>query len=155
MEILLSQYMLYVIIAIFLAVAAVFDLHDGTIPLPLFPTLFALFVPLAVMSENFNPVSSFIGLLIAFFCFFILARFFDGGGGDILMMSVLGWCLGARNLVCLIFAAGGFYLVFSLFVALIYLLRKRPVREALKAQYPYAPFVLAGYAVCFVSGWLV
>lgn len=148
-------YFLYAVIAVFLVIAAVWDIKGGTIPGHLFPCLFGLFVPLVILSDGFYWLSSVIGLLIGMLCFYIMARFFDGGGGDILMMSVLGWCLGARRLVYIILLASGVYLLFSLGVMVVYLIQKKKVREALTNQYPYAPFVLIGYVICYFAGWLV
>lgn len=148
-------YLPYIVIAVFLIIAAVFDARGGVIPIYLFPCLFGLFVPFVVLTGNYNLLSSFAGLLLGLFCFYIMARFFGGGGGDILMMSVLGFCLGVKKLAYIILLAGCTYLLFILVVMLIRLIRKKPVREILTRQYPYAPFVLTGYIVCYLAGWLI
>ena len=155
MQELICLYAPYVVIAIFLIIASLYDLTGGMIPMHLFPCLFGLFAPLVILSENFSILNSVLGLLIGMFCFYIMARFYDGGGGDILMMAVLGWCLGAKRLVYIVLLASGVYLLFSLIVMAVYWLRKKAVREALTNQYPYAPFVLIGYGICYFAGWLI
>lgn len=151
----MTTYFPYIVIAVFLIVASVYDIIGGMIPLHLFPCLFGLFVPLVIFSDGFNLLSSVLGLLLGLFCFYIMARFFDGGGGDILMMAVLGWCLGIKRLIAVIFLSSGIYLVFFIGLALVKLLKKRKLKELLREQYPYAPFVLGGYILCRLFEWLI
>lgn len=148
-------YLPYLIITVFLVIAAVFDARGGVIPVYLFPCLFGVMIPILVLTGDFHVFSSFVGLLLGLFCFLIMALFFGGGGGDILMMAVLGFCLGAKKLVYIILLAGCVYLLFSLLVILLRLLRKKTVCEIWKKQYPYAPFVLIGYIICYLAGWLI
>ena len=151
----ICTYLPYLMIAVFLIIAAVFDACEGRIPIFLFPCLFGLFAPLVVLTGDYNLLNSFAGLFVGLLCFYIMAQFFDGGGGDILMMSVLGFCLGVEKLIYVILLAGCAYLLFALAVAAFRLIRKKPVHEILTRQYPYAPFVLIGYAVGCLAGWLV
>lgn len=152
---LLCTYFPYIVIGIFLTVAAIYDVIGGMIPLHLFPCLFGLFIPLMILSDDFSLLNSLIGLIVGVFCFYIMARFFDGGGGDILMMAVLGWCLGINGLVRIIFIACALYFVFFLGILIVWVIQKKKVREILSKQYPYAPFVLVGYVICCLHGWLI
>lgn|GEM_PF-1312383 len=151
----LYTYQIYttVAIAVALVIATYYDCKSGVIPIFLFPVLPAVILPLAVVSGQMDIVYSFIGLLIGALTFWSLAFFFDGGGGDILMMSALGWCLGIRGIIILILASSVIYAVFATIVIGIYAIKKR-AKEALEKQYPFAPFVLAGFLVCLLFGWL-
>lgn len=135
-----------ILVLLTLAIAAVCDAETGQIPMFLFPVLWALCLPLTFFSYQFDLVDSVVGCLIGVGIFFVLAIFFDGGGGDILMMGVVGWCLGIRETVYLILLSSLFYLIFTLSV-FGYRLTKGKPGNILTSQYPYAPFVLCGYIV--------
>lgn len=152
---LITVYFPYIVIAVFLIVAAVYDIIGGMIPMHLFPCLFGMFFPLVILSDNFSLLRSLAGLFLGVFCFYIMARLFDGGGGDILMMAVLGWCLGIKGLIYIILLSCGCYLVFFLVMLCVRIFSKKNVREILREQYPYAPFVLVGYIICCLLGWLI
>jgi len=142
-------------IAIFtvLLIAAFFDCKSNSIPLFLFPTLMAWVVPLAVMSGHPQIKDSLVGMLIGTGAFLILAIFFKGGGADILMMGVLGWCLGARGTVILILVSSSIYIIVAT-VIVFYSKFIKKEKGVLRKQYPFAPFVLAGYISCLLFGWL-
>jgi len=143
-----------VAITVALVIATYFDCKGGTIPIFLFPILPAIILSLSIASGQINIVNSLIGLLIGAVTFWALAFFFDGGGGDIVMMSVLGWCLGVRGIIILILASSVIYAVFATIVIGVYAIKKR-AKEALKKQYPFAPFVLTGFFACLLFGWLL
>ena len=136
-----------------LLIATFYDCKSSIIPLYLFPTLVAAIVPLAVISGQPQITDSLIGMLIGTGTFLTLAIFFKGGGADILMMGTLGWCLGVRGVIILTLASSVVYSVFASIVVLYCLFKKRP-REFLHKQYPFAPFILTGYIVCLLFGWL-
>ena len=135
-----------ILVLLALGVAAVCDSQTGQIPVFLFPVLWALCLPLTFFSYRFDLMDSVIGCLISVCVFLILAIFFKGGGGDILMMGAVGWCLGIRGTVYLILLSSLFYLIFTLGV-FGYRLAKGKPGNILTSQYPYAPFVLCGYIV--------
>lgn len=144
--------LLHTVILAFLLIAAVYDLLGGEIPIHLFPMLFGLFFGLSFITGDFSFLSSTLGLILGAFLFWIMARFFDGGGGDIIMMSVLGWCLGLRPFVRLVFVSSALYFVFSICLLAVGAIRRKRLKELIKEQYPYAPFVLAGYLICLFAG---
>ena len=134
------------ILFLFLTVAAVYDATTGEIPIYLFPVLWAFCLPFTFFSYQFNLLDSIIGCLISVGVFFVLAVFFNGGGGDILMMGAVGWCLGICGTVYLILLSSLLYLIFSFGVFGYRLIKRKPL-NILTQQYPYAPFVLCGYIV--------
>lgn len=77
-----------ILVLLTLAIAAVCDAETGQIPMFLFPVLWALCLPLTFFSYQFDLVDSVVGCLIGVGVFFVLAIFFDGGGGDILMIYI-------------------------------------------------------------------
>jgi len=141
-------------ILVILLIATYFDCKDGTIPILLFPLLPALIVPISVIYGQPEIINSLIGMLIGAATFFILAIWFEGGGGDILMMGVLGWCLGIRGILILILVSSVTYTIFATAVIGVYAMQKR-TKEALRNQYPFAPFVLAGFILCLIFNWIL
>jgi len=142
-----------IVITVMLVIATYFDCKYGTIPIILLPILPAIILPLAILSGQTAMIDSLIGLLIGAAAFWAIALFFEGGGGDILMMGVLGWCLGVRGIIILILASSVLYATFATSVIVVYAIQKR-AKDALKKQYPFAPFVLAGFFVCLLFDWL-
>lgn len=69
-------------------------------------------------------------------CYTILALFFQGGGGDLIMMVSLAWCLGYQ----IIF-------VMAVSTAALFLFHFLELFKQKNVQIPYAPFVLLGFAV--------
>lgn len=150
----LPEMIMLITVAVVLSVAAIYDIIGGQIPLMLFPVFLGFFMALSIVVRSFDPLDSLLGMAIGAVAFVLLAWLYDGGGGDIIMMSGLGWCLGAVRFVYVTLAASVFYFLFFLCVLLYYAVRKR-AKEALKKQYPYAPFVLAGYMACLCAGLLL
>lgn len=140
-------------IFITLLVATYYDCKSSIIPFYLFPILVGVVVPLSVIYGKPQIIDSLIGLLIGASTFLALAIFFNGGGADILMMGTLGWCLGVRGTIILILASSGIYALFATIVVCYCAFIKKE-KGALHKQYPFAPFVLAGYIICMLFGWL-
>ena len=114
------------------------DCKRREIPIWLFPSFFAAF-----LIVNYNTVSTgkaLIGFFIALAAYTMLAMFFNGGGGDILMMCVIGAVYGAKILMHIAIAAS--------LLCLIYYAKKK------ENTAPYAPFVLCAYILCFIGGYL-
>ena len=91
-------------------------------------------------------VLSVIGMLLAVVSIVLL----KGGKEEKKGFDPVGVALGA-----VIFLSSGIYLVFFIGLALVKLLKKRKLKELLREQYPYAPFVLGGYILCRLFEWLI
>ena len=78
--------------------------------------------------------------MIGFTAFTVLALFFKGGGGDIIMMTVVGFMLGPVILMHITIAASVFSIIYYY--------------NSKKTQIPYAPCVFLGYIFCFLGGYL-
>ena len=153
MSIAIYQQCTAIAILIVLLIAAFYDCKSSIIPLYLFPILIAAIVPLAVISGQPQITDSLIGLLIGTGTFLTLAIFFKGGGADILMMGTLGWCLGVRGTLILILVSSAVYSMFVTVHVIYCVVRKKP-KDFLHKQYPFAPFVLTGYIICWLCGGL-
>ena len=69
-------------------------------------------------------------------CYTILALYFQGGGGDLIMMVSLALCLGYQ----IIF-------VMTVSTIVLFLFRFMELFKKKSVQIPYAPFVLLGFTV--------
>lgn len=128
-----------------LIIACICDIKTKTIPLWLFPILFVLDLVLSLFGENVWYLDKCIGLLIAGITFFVLA-YFGGGGGDIIMMAVLGWCIGFTGIIIVSLCSSVICLVYGFVVKGI---KKRT------SDIPYAPFALAGYTIYLLTTILI
>ena len=142
--IVLYEIVMNVLLLTALIIAAIYDYNRRIIPIFIFPVLFLFITLLSVLTGQFHFWDSLLGVYIGFISFLMMAVFYGGGGGDIIMMSALGGILGSRDVMYLIFASGLIYVVFSLIVLTAFSMKGK-CRDALKKQYPYAPFVLAGW----------
>ena len=132
--------------------SAHFDYKNNTIPIFVFSILLAFIIPISVIAKQFNIIESIFGTLIGISVFLLMALFFEGGGGDVLMMGVLGWILGIRGIAFLILASSLTYCSFATGAMLVNCVCKR--KNDLRKQYPFAPFVLVGYVVYLFTSYL-
>jgi leader peptidase (prepilin peptidase)/N-methyltransferase len=114
-----------------LIMATFTDIKRREIPIWIFPTLSVLFIILNFSQMNWK--ESFVGFSLAFLSFLFLAIFFEGGGGDIIMMSCMGFILGIKNITYII--------IFSSMLCILYYFITK------KNDSPYAPFALGGYLI--------
>ena len=121
------------------------DIRRREIPIELY---FLTILPMAIISlaigvgpELFEAISMAVMVGI---CYTILALYFQGGGGDLIMMVSLSLCLGYRII-----------LVMAISTAALFLFRFMELFKRKIAQVPYAPFVLLGFTVeriaCYFS----
>jgi len=143
------------VLAIFIVLLAAtyYDCKSSIIPIYLFPILAVIVVPLSIIHGQPLLIESLMGLLIGVGTFMFLALLFKGGGGDIIMMGILGWCLGIRGTLMLIFLASGIYTAVAT-VLICYCAFIKKEKNVLRKQYPFALFVLAGFMIGLLSGWL-
>ena len=71
-----------------------------------------------------------------------MAVFFNGGGGDVIMMSVIGFICGVKPLLYISMFASG--------ILLIYHLTHKDKKEV-----PYAPFFLLSYVLFMIGGLII
>ena len=153
MSIAIYQQCTVLVIFVVLIVATYYDCKSSIIPLYLFPVLAGVVIPLSVIHGQPQIADSLFGMLIGICTFFFLALFFKGGGADILMMGVLGWCFGVHGTIILILASSGIYALFAtIMLCYCYFIKKEI--DVLRKQYPFAPFVLTGYVICLLFGRL-
>ena len=119
-----------------LIIATVTDIKKREIPIWLFPLISVLF--LIFHQQPINLTFSIVGCLIGIAAFTIMALFFEGGGGDIIMMGSIGLMYGPIALAVII--------TISSFLCLIYRLYSKATTV------PYAPFVLLAYILFFIGG---
>lgn len=81
---------------------------------------------------------------------YFIQALFSSGGGDIVMMSVLGFILGPIPSILMI--------VFSLpYTAIRFIVcwrRSRSIKDALKEEYPVAPSILCGFSIYIFFNYL-
>ncbi|MCR5479024.1 MAG: A24 family peptidase [Ruminococcus sp.] len=123
-----------------LSYAAYTDKKRGEIPIWLFPFLLAVFTLIRI--NEINWFDSLIGLFIGFVTFLAMALFFNGGGGDVIMMSAIGFICGVRPLLYISMLASGILLIFHL-------------THKDKKEVPYAPFVLLSYILFMIGGLII
>lgn len=123
-------------------IASITDFKNKTIPIFLFPVTAILAGIWQLYTKNFNVILSVCGLAVMAIIYFI-ASFLGSGGGDIIMMSCIGFILGLQ---------------YSLFIALVSILvfipfciiKKFKDKENEIIVLPYAPFVFFSTTVTFV-----
>lgn len=130
--------MSFMILLVALIIATITDIKTKTIPLWLFPLTLLLSITVDLMS-NYKltfPIK-FSGMLCMFLLFLLASRF-GGGGGDIIMMSVLGWIVGLRYSLYISFIA------FIIYILSLFAVKNICKRKDYKFNLPFAPFVLSG-----------
>lgn len=123
-----------------LVLASITDTKKREIPIWLFPSLVAVYITLHVAMGTMQWINSLVGLFIGALAFTIAALFFQGGGGDILMMSAIGFVYGPVILSHITIGA-------SIGCICYYCITKQK-------NIPYAPIVLISYILCFAGGYL-
>lgn len=123
-----------------LSYSAYTDKKRGEIPIWLFPFLLAIF--LLFRFNEINWFDSLIGLFIGFVTFLAMAVFFNGGGGDVIMMSSIGFICGVKPLLYISMIA-------SVILLIYYSFHKN------KKEVPYAPFVLIAYIIFLIGGFII
>lgn len=111
---------------------------------------FVLSVAGQVIMKDFNILWAAIGLAVGVVPFLIPAILKRGGGGDVILMGACGFVLNAAGICYLIVFSIGIYILFGLSKAVIAKQKGGDVKPALKAQYPFAPFVLFGWVIYLI-----
>lgn len=141
LEYILNIPSLWISIALIIAsltIAAVTDIKTQKIPILLFPITLALLI--AVLKPDMDHICGGILLGVTFLMF---ALFGNGGGGDVLMMAVVGYQMGVRAaLWCGLMS----YTCYALFAVGYYITRKKKNRDK-KKQFPFAPFAMLGFLI--------
>lgn len=137
---------IWIIVFIMLVVSSYTDIKYGIIYPSLFIcgaiccTVYSIFV-----LHNYNFIDSIISAVFVGSLFLIGTKF-GGGGGDVIMMSLLSWIFG--------FKFSLYFCVFSLIeylIGLVIIATQRKV-SIKKLTLPYAPFALSGaVTTCLLS----
>lgn len=130
---------IWIPVIISLGFATYKDIKTLEVPIYLFfITTAAITLIRMLMQPTYNWIDSVLGLIVCGLVYFLLALFFEGGGGDIVMMAMIGWCLGIRNAL--------FVVMFASFIYFIWLMFTSNKKKTL----PYAPGVFVGCVTTFV-----
>lgn len=135
--------MIHFIVFSCLCVSTFTDILKREIPILLWAvvtpiSLFTLFIGKELRYSNF------IFAVILFLLFYIQAKFFSGGGGDVIMMTCLGAILGMEAIYITLIASAG---------VLLYGTGQIIFKNKIKAKsIPLAPFVLLGFVICRMIG---
>lgn len=136
----------YIILAVSIYVAAVIDYKTRTIPIFLFPISGIIFtVSYLLINGTFSFLNGLIAAVIGILSFLALALFFDGGGGDIIMMATIGWCVGIKTFIYIVIIS---CIINNIVV--IYL-KTRKKQSITKTTVPFAPSV----ALSFTTVWMI
>ena len=137
--------MLTIIILLALFIATYTDTKTKTIPLFLFPSVSLLGVIYLLSQQNYEIKLSILFALFTFISYLILALFFNGGGGDVVMMTSLAFLLG-KEILYIMFIGHTILCIVSF---ICYMRTKK------KETLPFAPFVLVAYILYLIGGFFV
>ena len=121
-----------------LSVATVTDVKTRTIPLWLFPLASICSVATRLALGQMLWLDSVIAAVLMFAVYLFAAVFFEGGGGDAIMMGLTAFCIGLN---------ASFYaamIASALYVVAVILAAKNNLATVSKKTIPFAPFALVG-----------
>lgn len=117
-----------------LLIASYTDLRYREIPLWIFPGIAGIYI-INVMAQRVSfTTANIVGMVIMFFPTFVLCLFGKMGGGDVIMLSVIGLVLGVYqllNFACCLGVAGTILLL----------------KTGCNKRVPIAPLVLGAYVL--------
>ena len=103
-------------------------------------------IAILIFTKDINIKDMIFGGTLAIVPYLIMVITSKGGFGDVLLMGVLGLLLGSRGIVSVILLSGLCYLIFSFYKIYQYTNKeKRTIKEGMRLQFPYAPFVFMGW----------
>lgn len=137
--------MIPILILLSLFIASYTDIKTKTIPVFLFPSVLLLGVFCLICNGNLNLFSSFIFGVLIFVSYLIMALFFNGGGGDVIMMTSLAFLL-EKEILYVMFIGHTILCIVSLICF---------IRTKKKEILPFAPFVLVAYILYLIGGFFV
>ena len=137
-----------IIILIALAIASFTDIRKGEIPIWVFPSAAILVSTVRCWEGSFDLMASLIGFFIYFSIYILFALFGKSGGGDAIMMGIMGFMIYAYPTLKVIIISLVAYIVT---VIAIVISKGAELDRSKRLQLPYAPFVGICYAVsCIV-----
>lgn len=137
--------MIVFIILVSLFIATYTDIKTKTIPVFLFPAISLIGVIYLSYQRNYDVKSSFLFALFTFISYLILALFFNGGGGDIIMMTSLALLFNKEILYVILIS----HTIMCIVSFVLYVKRKK------KETLPFAPFVLVAYIIYLIGGFFI
>ena len=127
---------IYIALFILLIVSAITDIKNREIPIHLC-FVCIVFTIMFYIYFKINAIE-YIVVAIALGAIYFMMCAITGSGGDVIMMALVGFCLGMIGSLAVIALASLYTLIYALFL----MLKKKNIREI---EYPLAPFVLGGY----------
>lgn len=147
-NLMLTDCIVYALVAIVLLWSAYKDWKTYELPIVHYPALVVCVTIIRLYTDTMEWIPSILGLFTAIVTFGVLAVFFKGGGGDIIMMAAVGWCIGTVNLGFVIFSSWIVYLIGGFIYCKI---KKLPMS---RMQLPFAPAAFVGM-ILFIAGDLL
>lgn len=139
------------IIGALLIIAAIQDTKAGSITVFLFPvaliasTILNIIYITQLDSGKLGVVISLLAGGIGYGAFSMILKFFDKiGWGDVLLIFVVGGSLGWFRITEI--------LIITCIAATIYFIIQKLRKKKMKKKYPFAPFMLIGFAVDIIYG---
>lgn len=135
--------MSYIFFFVALCIATVTDIIKREIPIYLFLIATTINTVYCAMNDQFPNNSNFLGFFVMTLIMTV-AVLFGGGGGDILMMSLIGLSFG------LVFSLRLFlisHLIYGIILIVSALIKKKSLKTY---TLPLAPFVLIGFIISIV-----
>lgn len=126
-----------------LVVSTVTDIKRGEIPLFVFSLFGIACFSFQLIAGVFRIENILYGILV-FGLYFVIAYFFQGGGGDAIFMSILAFVIRDEILIIMLIAH-------LLFLIPSFYAKMNKKREML----PFAPYVFTAYVIYYVYMFLV
>lgn len=157
-----------ILITMVLMVSAYIDYHSMEIPLETVLCGFFLSMVNTVLQQDLDLIRSFLGLGISLLIFLPLTLTHKCGGGDLVVMALLGWCLTANGILYVLIFSITIYILMGLYT--IWKLersdkeseedsengsekdQKKTKKEALQMRIPFIPAVFFGWLLYLILG---
>lgn len=140
-----------IMISAMLAICTYTDIKKNLIPLPIVLTIpFIILGYRLAFHHQINWMSAIFGLVLGAIPYLMVALMGKGGGGDVILMGMIGFLIGAQNIVYLVICTTVIYLIFSI----VCWVKNHKNADAIKKRYPYAPFVTIGWICFMVLGYI-
>ena len=133
-----------VMLIIYFVVNTIMDVKYREIPIS-FCVVIAISALLLQITFSTGFTEYIITAAVLILVYFIQALISEGGG-DVIMMGVFGFCIGAMGSIISIACSGIYILIYIMY-------KKIKHKRKIKEEYPVAPFIAAGFATYLIVGY--
>jgi len=132
-------------LVVFFVIATYKDVRHREIPIILCGIITAISFALHMVFKtgHIEFIIAAAGLAIIYFIQCVLST---GGGGDVIMMTMLGFCIGITGSLVTIICSGVYTFVYIMCVRI-------KTKSVCNVEYPMAPFVFSGFMTYMVLGY--